>query len=112
MSHFVSESAGTPCKCGERSTHKVGEEIPHDDPSMLWCRLSDQLDAAQHAYNMDAMACEEWDRPSPLLLARVNELKAQLAALTPDHFPRHNFTTYVCCTCFTALLGPTTGCPL
>lgn len=34
--HFVSASAGGPCAiCGERSTHKVGEEIPHDDPFQM-----------------------------------------------------------------------------
>ncbi len=25
-------------------------------------------------------------------------------------FPRHNLTQYVCCRCFTALLGPATPC--
>jgi hypothetical protein len=38
--HFVSKSAGRPCEfgpsgseCGRPSTHKLGEEIPHDDPN-------------------------------------------------------------------------------
>ena len=34
MTHFVSASCnGEKCNiCGEVATHKVGEEIPHDDP--------------------------------------------------------------------------------
>lgn len=46
------------CSCGAPATHKIGEEIPGDDPM-------------------------------------------------PD---RHNLTAYVCCRCFTRLLGPATGC--
>lgn len=32
--HFISESCrGERCSvCGDSATHKVGEEIPHDDP--------------------------------------------------------------------------------
>lgn len=31
--HFVSAScAGERCRCGLAATHKLGEEIPHDDP--------------------------------------------------------------------------------
>ena len=35
--HFVSGSCGgEKCSmCGEPATHKVGEEIPHDDPSSV-----------------------------------------------------------------------------
>lgn len=35
--HFVSVSCGgEKCSmCGEPATHKVGEEIPHDDPSSV-----------------------------------------------------------------------------
>lgn len=34
MAHFVSASCeGEVCRvCGDLATHKVGEEIPHDDP--------------------------------------------------------------------------------
>lgn len=33
MKHFVSKSCeGERCICGKPATHKVGEEIPHDDP--------------------------------------------------------------------------------
>lgn len=31
--HFVSASCGAQiCKCGAQATHKVGEEIPSDEP--------------------------------------------------------------------------------
>lgn len=31
--HFVSATCrGERCRCGEAATHKVGEEIAHDDP--------------------------------------------------------------------------------
>lgn len=34
--HFVSASCrGEECRCGAPATHKVGEEIPHDDPAPI-----------------------------------------------------------------------------
>lgn len=54
MSHFVSKSCvGEFCRCGLQATHKVGEEIPDDDPAQA----------------------------------------------------RHNLTAYVCCLCFTGIMG-------
>ena len=68
--HFISATAGGPCSmCGERATHKVGEEIPPDDPS------------------------------NRVVLGSISH-------------QRHNLTAYVCCRCFTRILGPATGCPV
>lgn len=66
IGHFVSESAGDPCRCGARSTHKVGEEVPHDEP---------------------------------------------VAGPFGPGSDRHNFTAYVCCACFRAIMGPAVFCP-
>jgi hypothetical protein len=65
MEHFVSASCGGEhCRvCGDPATHKVGEEIMHDDPS------HESLYTA-----------------------------------------RHNFTAYVCCDCFTMIMGPAVPC--
>lgn len=104
MKHFVSASTDRLCKCGARSTHKVGEEIPHDDPSMVWERLI-------HEFNeVDCRLHSDYRRVGDF--SRLDEIRVQLAALTPDQLPRHNLTAYVCCACFTALLGSATGCPL
>jgi hypothetical protein len=36
MNHFVSASCtGETCRCGRPATHKVGEEIPSDEPRDL-----------------------------------------------------------------------------
>ena len=36
MKHFVSGTCnGVVCKCGKPATHKVGEEIPYDDPDRI-----------------------------------------------------------------------------
>jgi len=36
MEHFISSTCeGEKCFCGEPATHKIGEEIPHDDPSQM-----------------------------------------------------------------------------
>jgi hypothetical protein len=58
--HHVSASCGGEvCSiCGDPATHKVGEEIMHDDPC-------------------------------------------------PN---RHNYTAYVCCSCFRMILGPAVPC--
>jgi hypothetical protein len=59
MSHFVSATCrGHRCWCGQEATHKVGEEIPPDDPVPA----------------------------------------------------RHNLTSYICCTHFLQLMGPSSGC--
>ncbi len=60
MDHFTSVSCGGQhCRiCGDPATHKVGEEIPHDDPFQQ----------------------------------------------------RHNLTAYVCCDCFTMIVGPAAPC--
>lgn len=62
--HYVASSCwGVSCHmCGGKASHKVGEEIPWDDPSR-----------------------QEGPR-------------------------RHNFTAYVCCQCFTNILGAATFC--
>jgi len=59
--HFVSETCkGELCRmCLAPATHKVGEEIAHDDD---------------------------------------------------DNRFRHNYTAYVCCSCFSKILGPHTMC--
>lgn len=70
--HFVSESCeGHTCRCGNPAAHKVGEEIPWDDPSM----------------SKDGTVIERASRQ------------------------RHNFTAYVCCTCFRNIMGDAVFCP-
>lgn len=45
MNHFVSASCrGERCRCGRPATHKVGEEIAHDDPD-------------QNRHNLTAYVC-------------------------------------------------------
>ena len=66
MKHFVSKSCGgESCRiCGDTATHKVAEEIMHDDPSRQ----------------------------------------------VGDVYVRHNLTAYVCCDCFTMIVGPAAPC--
>ena len=66
--HFVSASCqGEVCSvCGQAATHKVGEEIPHDEPF------------------------------TPL------EIDGEIY---PVGVCRHNFTAYVCCIHFSAIMG-------
>jgi hypothetical protein len=69
--HFVSRSCGGhTCRCGNPATHKVGEEIPWDDPAST-------TEAAKRG-----------------LLGQQ----------------RHNFTAYVCCTCFRNIMGDAVFC--
>ncbi len=66
--HFVSCSCGGErCYCGNDATHKVGEEIPHDEKDSY---------------------------PEPLKGLSI----------------RHNFTQYVCCQCFTNIMGNAVFC--
>lgn len=96
MSHFVSERcASERCSCGEAATHKLAEEIPHDDPTPPPCPdcsgnwIRNTVDGKPHPCT------------SPWHLER--------ALLGP--YGRHELTAYVCCACFTRVLGPATGCP-
>lgn len=93
--HFISASCGGErCRCGAAATHKVGEEIPHDEP----CRTCGRT----WRENM-------WEHR--LLDRRHPTWCDDAYHIAHDGASRHNLTAYVCCTCFTRLLGPATGCP-
>jgi len=93
--HFVSVSAGGEiCSmCNKPATHKVGEEIMHDEPCMSCGErfISDVIDPD------GAKAAK----------AKCNSF----FHISGPHAQRHNLTAYVCCGCFTKILGPATGCP-
>lgn len=93
MTHFVSASAGGPCSmCGADATHKVGEEIPPDEPCMS-CGSTWQMR----------------DNTNP---EQPNDCTASYHRFGGAFAQRHNLTAYVCCKCFTRILGPATGCPV
>ncbi len=81
LKHFVSASCGGEvCPCGKQATHKLGEEIPWDEP---------------------CMSCGQCINPD---CAEIYHVFGQPA--------RHNLTAYVCCACFTQVVGVAAGCPL
>lgn len=84
MSHFISaRCASERCACGKPATHKLAEEIPNDEP----CAICDGC------FIFRGEPC-----PSMCHLG--------------IGVVRHALTAYVCCACFTRVLGPATGCPL
>ena len=93
--HFVSRSAGDPCSmCGKKSTHKVGEEIMLDEPCM----------ACGEQYVSEVISPERHK-------AAIEKCRNTFHLFGPGS-QRHNLTAYVCCGCFTKILGPATGCPV
>lgn len=94
MNHFVSKSAGgEKCVCGRPATHKLGEEIPFDEP---------------------CMSCgETWRYQNA---GGDREPTAPRTCTNMYHYSRganrHNLTSYVCCLHWSIILGPATGCPL
>lgn len=108
MTHFVSQCCeGWTCSfkgCGKPATHKVGEEIPPDEPCETCGKTGPR-----------------WAPPldGPGLLDLLDEHLADpatTACSNPYHIaeqgvPRHNLTAHVCCEHFTVILGPATGCP-
>lgn len=94
LPHFVSASThGERCVCGKPATHKLGEEIPSDEPcascGMAW------------RYR-EAGGEREVSDPGPCRDVYHHY----------RHANRHNLTSYVCCFHWTMILGPATGCPL
>jgi len=88
MIHFVSTSCtGEMCQCGKAAKHKVGEEIPSDEPC-LTCGESWHWSSAPRT----TPACDD-----------LYHLAGSI---------RRNLTSYVCCACFTSLFGTATGCAL
>jgi len=95
MSHFITRSAGEPCAlCNEKSTHKIGEEIMSDEPCMECGEI----------FISDAISPER-------AKAAKEKCKSFFHFAGPGS-QRHNLTAYVCCGCFTKILGPATGCPV
>lgn len=80
--------------CHEPATHKVGEEIPNDEP----CREC----GATWVYGRDP---EPLETPVDVRCPSMYHMAGPAAQ-------RHNLTAYVCCQCFTRILGPATGCPV
>lgn len=94
--HFVSKSCGGEiCSmCHKPATHKVGEEIMHDEPCM----------ECGDVFVSEAISPER-------AKAAIMKCKTMFHIAGP-HAQRHNLTAYVCCGCFTKILGPATGCPV
>lgn len=84
MAHFVSNTAKGKCVCGRDATHKLGEEIPPDEPCTLCGEARQYPDTAcgNTIYHCGG---------------------------GPN---RHNLTSYVCCFHWSLILGPAAGCPL
>jgi hypothetical protein len=93
LPHFVSASAGGNCFCGRPATHKLGEEIPHDEPCMSCGETWRYPNAGGTRESTSPGACKE-------LYHHV---------MGPN---RHNLTAYVCCFHWMMVLGPAAGCPL
>jgi hypothetical protein len=95
MRHFVSTSCGGErCSmCSKPATHKVGEEIMHDEPCM-------SCGKRYVSREIDPKGAEEAVKNCPSFFH-----------LAGPHAQRHNLTAYVCCGCFTKILGRATGCP-
>ena len=95
MNHFVSASCGGEfCSiCRKPATHKVGEEIMHDEPCM---------------YCGERYVSREID---PVRAEAAVKKCPSFFHLGGPHAQRHNLTAYVCCEHFTMILGRATGCP-
>lgn len=98
--HFVSKSCGGEiCSmCHKPATHKVGEEIMPDEPCMscgeTWRYWQDKNDQGARVVG-----------------TAKNDCKGAFHLFGGPTAQRHNLTAYVCCGCFTKILGPATGCP-
>lgn len=59
MEHFVSGSCkGVACRmCGKQATHKVGEEIPYDDPAQVRADDVRFSSDAPMRHNLTAYVC-------------------------------------------------------
>jgi len=96
MAHFISSSCnGRHCFCGAAATHKLGEEIMHDEPcaecGSTWRYWDDKNEQGQRILGLPK-----------------NDCHGAFHTFGPN---RHNLTAYVCCEHFTQVLGPATNCP-
>lgn len=98
MTHFVSASCdGNLCSvCKAPATHKLGEEIMHDEPCMScgtsWKQVDDEIGHLFIPPPKGAEVCADW----------YHHVRGS---------PRHNLTAYVCCAHFTMIVGSASGCP-
>lgn len=94
--HFISASCGSPCAvCFKPSTHKLGEEIAHDEPCIR-CGASWMYDRGEDGQR----AIRDPDKCKGI------------RHLTGPNGQRHNLTAYVCCFHFYMIVGAYAGCPL
>ncbi len=84
--------------CDATATHKVGEEIPWDEPCMV-CEGTERMHVSDGPPDVDT-ALTTWIHSCTNVFYHLNGPTSQ----------RHNLTAYVCCGCFTKILGPATGC--
>lgn len=132
MTHFVSASCeGQTCSvCKAPATHKLGEEIPHDEP-VPGCpdchRTWRMLDASAQADKPWRRQCAHCGDSHPYTDDEddIDECPACGAEASPISFQncgnfahsvvgpaRHNLTAYVCCAHFTMIVGTASGCPI
>jgi len=94
MTHFVSKTCnGAKCVCGRSAAHKLGEEIPSDEPCMSCGETWRYPSAGGRREVMDPGPCHDMYHHN-----------------RGPH--RHNLTSYVCCFHWSLILGSATGCPL
>jgi hypothetical protein len=87
MRHFVSATCeGQVCLCSKPAMHKLGEEIAFDEPCNACNQTNEQFNAE------GAAPC--------MTFYHLGMLQ------------RNNLTAYVCCACFTRVVGLSAGCPL
>jgi len=97
--HFVSAACeGQTCRiCGKPATHKLGEEIPHDEPCST---CGDDWKLVEPSEDGDHLSRRE---------AAEHETCADLYHRSLGA-PRHNLTALVCCTCFRMVVGASAPC--
>jgi hypothetical protein len=85
MGHRINRyAAGETCSmCRSPATHKVGEEIPSTEDECPWCKTS---------------------------LSYFNLACPNVAFHKQPQM--HNLTAYVCCFCYTTIMGPASECQL
>lgn len=92
-------------QCGNRATHKVGEEIPHDEPTDPCPVCGKRWTMMNHETEEDVVFDDGEVRP---------RREGETCNHPTHHFtgvPRHNLTAYVCCEHFKALFGAAAPCP-
>lgn len=94
ITHFVSKTcAGERCACGRPAAHKLGEEIPHDEPCVACGESWRRTSQTQVDWDLRGKTCGE--------VIHVTG--------SPQ---RHNLAAYVCCACFVRVVGAAAGCVL